>query len=449
MTLCQLNVIRRTARRGRHRGRLTHPEGASVRARGWQGRKTWLAPLVAATSVAALAACASTGGSSGGGVSSGGSGSSGDGSTYTIHAIVSETGSDSFLGVEEKAALQALAKHVNATGGIDGKKLAFAISDNQSTAATSVSLASPLLAQSPVLLVGSVTSVDRPVDDLVNSSGPVIYDLSPGDHPKLGGYVYSTSNSTVNQTKAFINFVKSKGWTRVAAITSTDSSGQDGWENIQQAAAGSGGAVKVVSHQTFDPSDVSVTTQLSKIKAANPQALFIWTTGTPLTTVLKGMQSLGLSSMPTLTTNGNASFKELSSLSSDLPAQLYFPGAPFMVGPSHLTGQTKTQVQAFDAAIKASGQTAPDEGDALSYDPGLILVSALRKLGTGATAQQIHSYISGLTSFQGIDGTYDFKASQPDNRGLTIKDVYVAEWNKSAQDWTAASGPAGQALSTP
>src|SRR6201995_4385891 len=408
-----------------------------MRSRGWQKRTSWLAPCIAAASVVTLAACASSGGSSGGSVGSGGS-------TYTIHAIISETGSAAFLGVEQKAALQALAKHVNATGGIDGKKLAFAFSDNQSTAATSVSLASPLLSQSPVLMVGSVTTTDKPVDGLANSGGPVIYDLSPGDQPKLGGYVYSTSNSTVNQTKAFVNFAQSKGWTRVAAITSTDSSGQDGWANIQKATAGS--PVKIVSHQTFDPTDVSVTTQLSKIKASNPQALFIWTTGTPLTTVLKGMQTLGLSSLPTMTTNGNASLKELSSLSGDLPSQLYFPGAPFMVGPSHLTGQTKAQVQAFDSAIKASGQAAPDEGDALAWDPGLILVSALRKLGTGATAKQIHTYISGLTSFQGIDGTYDFKASQPDNRGLTIKDVYVAEWNKSAQDWTAASGPAGEAL---
>src|SRR6201994_1887418 len=408
-----------------------------MRSRGWQKRTSWLAPCIAAASVVTLAACASSGGSSGGSVGSGGS-------TYTIHAIISETGSAAFLGVEQKAALQALAKHVNATGGIDGKKLAFAISDNQSTAATSVSLASPLLSQSPVLLVGSVTTTDRPVDDLAGGSGPVIYDLSPGDHPKLGGYVYSTSNSTVNQTKAFINFVKSKGWTRVAAITSTDSSGQDGWTNIQKASAGS--SVKIVNHQTFDPTDVSVTTQLSKIKASNPQAVFIWTTGTPLTTVLKGMQSLGLSSLPPMTTNGNASLKELSSLSSDLPAQLYFPGAPFMVGPSHLTGQTKAQVQAFDSAIKASGQAAPDEGDALAWDPGLILVSALRKLGTGATAKQIQSYISGLTSYPGIDGTYNFKASQPDNRGLTIKDVYITEWTQASQSWTESSGPAGEAL---
>lgn len=186
-----------------------------MRSIGWQGRKAWLAPLVAGASVAgasvaALAACAS-GGSGGGSVGSGG------GSTYTIHAIVSETGSASFLGVEQKAALQALAKHVNATGGIKGTKISFDISDNQSSAATSVSLASPLVSQSPVLLVGSVTTTDRPVDDLVNSGGPVIYDLSPGDHPKLGGYVYSTSNSTVNQTKAFVNFVKAKGWTRAGS----------------------------------------------------------------------------------------------------------------------------------------------------------------------------------------------------------------------------------------
>ena len=256
------------------------------------GHRRLTAMAAAAVAAGTVAACASSGGgSSGAGGTAGGSGGSG----YTIHAIISETGSASFLGSEQKVALQALAKHVNATGGIDGHQLSFAISDNQSTASTSVSLASPLLGQSPVLLVGSVTSTDRPVDDLVNSGGPVIYDLSPGDHPKPGSFVYSTSNSTTNQTKAFVNFAKAKGWTKVAAITSTDSSGQDGWNNIQKAVAGSGGAVSIVNHQTFAPTDVSVTTQLSKIKASNPQALFIWTTGTPLTTVLKGMQTLGLS----------------------------------------------------------------------------------------------------------------------------------------------------------
>jgi branched-chain amino acid transport system substrate-binding protein len=377
-----------------------------------------------------------------GGSSSGGSAS---GSAYTIHAIVGETGSASFLGTEEAAAFNALAKHVNATGGIDGHPLAFAISDNQSTASTSVSLASPLVGQAPVLLVGSITSTDKPVDDLVTSGGPVVYDLSPGDHPALGSYVYSSSNSTINQTQAFINFAESKGWKKVAVINSTDSSGQDGWTNIQRAVAGSNGAVTITDHEAFDPTAVSVTTQLSKIKATNPQAVLVWTTGTPLGTVLSGMQQLGMNSLPTMTTNGNASYSEMQKLSGELPPQLYFPGAPFMVGPQDLTGQTKTEVQAFDTAMQAAGQKVPDEGDALAWDPGLILVSALRKLGTGATASQIHQYIDSLTSFAGINGTYNFTdKSISDNRGLTITSVYIAQWDKSQGEWTAASGPAGK-----
>ena len=357
---------------------------------------------------------------------------------------MSETGSASFLGVEEAAALNALAKQTNATGGIDGHQLKFAISDNQSTASTSVSLASPLVSSSPILMVGSVTATDKPVDDLVNSNGPVVYDLSPGDHPTRGSFVYSSSNSTTNQAQAFINYAKSKGWSKIGVITSTDSTGQDGWTNIQKAVAASSGAVTVTDHQTFDPTSVSVTTQLSQIKASNPQAVIVWTTGTPLGTVLSGMQQLDMSSLPTMTTNGNASVSELQRLSGEVPAQLYFPGAPFMAGAQFLTGQTKTEVEAFDSAMKAAGTKNPDEGDALSWDPGLILVSALRKLGTSATAAQIHQYIDSLTSFAGINGTYNFtNTSIPDNRGLTINSVYVSQWNKSTDSWSAVSGPAG------
>jgi branched-chain amino acid transport system substrate-binding protein len=409
----------------------------------WPVRLTALS--AAALTAAAVAGCSSSSsGTSDPAAGSSSSGASASGSTYTIHAIVSETGSASFLGAEEAAAFNALAKHVNATGGIDGHQLAFSVSDNQSSASTSVSLASPLVGQAPVLLVGSITSTDKPVDDLVTSNGPVVYDLSPGDHPALGSDVYSSSNSTINQTQAFINFAESKGWKKVAVINSTDSSGQDGWTNIQRAVAGSNGAVTVTDHEAFDPTAVSVTTQLSKIKATNPQAVLVWTTGTPLGTVLSGMQQLGMN-LPTMTTNGNASLAEMQKLAGELPTQLYFPGAPFMVGPQDLAGQTKTQVQAFDAAMQAAGQKVPDEGDALAWDPGLILVSALKKLGTGATASQIHQYIESLTSFAGINGTYNFTdKSIPDNRGLTITSVYIAQWSKSQGEWTAASGPAGK-----
>ncbi|HLI25376.1 MAG TPA: ABC transporter substrate-binding protein, partial [Acidimicrobiales bacterium] len=309
----------------------------------------------------------------------------------------------------------------------------------------SVSLASPLISQVPLLIIGSVTTVDRPVDALVTSNGPVIYDLSPGDHPGRGTYVYSSGNSTVNQAQAFINFAESKGWHHIGAITSTDASGQDGWKSIQKAVSGSNGAVTVTDHETFAPTAVSVTTQLSKIKATNPQALMVWTTGTPFSTVAKGMQQVGLN-LPTMTTNGNESYKELTSISSELPSQLYFPSSQFQVPPSQLNSAAATAVTNFVSAMKAAGQPVPDEGDALAWDPGLIFISALKKVGINASASKIHSYIASLSDFEGVNGTYNFTdPSVPDNRGLTIQSVYITQWNSSSDNWVAVSGPAGKA----
>lgn len=418
------------------------PATTGQRTRRSRRRAVCLTALSAGVLPVLLAACGVQGSS--GGSSSATSGTKA-GSTYTIHAILSVTGSAAFLGTSEKAALLAMQKQVNSSGGINGHPVNFAISDNQSVASTSVSLASPLISQVPMLIVGALTTADRPVDNLATSKGPVIYDLSPGDHPAKGSTVYSASNSTTSQTKAFVNFAKTKGWSKVAAITSTDTSGQDGWTNIQKAVAGSGGAVSVISHQTFDPKAVSVTTQLSQIKAANPQALFIWTTGTPVATVFKGMQQLGMGSLPTMTTNGNASAQQMKSLANVLPAKLYFPGAPFQVGPQHLTGEEKTAVQTFDTAMKAQGVPVASEGNALAWDPALLLISALKKEGVNATAQQINQYIASQTSFAGINGTYNFvNDPSPDNRGLGLSSIYITSWDKSAGNWAPESGPAGQ-----
>jgi branched-chain amino acid transport system substrate-binding protein len=395
---------------------------------------------VGALAVAAAfgtAACASSG-------TSGGS----SGNTYHVPAILSITGSASFLGTQERNALLALERQVNATGGIKGKKLKFDISDNQSSPSVGVSLASKLIAKSPVLITGSVTSTNRPVDNLVTANGPVIYDLSPGDHPDRGSMVFSASASTASQTEAFVNFAKAKGWKRVGAITSTDASGQDGWEGIQKATRATNGAVTVTNHETFAPTDVSVTSQLAKIKSTRPDAIFAWSTGTPVSSVFKGLQQLGMSQVPLMTTNGNASYAAMQKLASILPNQLFFPGGAFQFEPGQLKGAQRQVVTDFDAAMKRQGSIVPDEGNALAWDPGLILVSALRKVGTGASAKDIGGYINKLKSFTGIVGTYDFVTPSvaPDNRGIGTASVLISRWDPKKKRWVGVSGPGGRSL---
>jgi branched-chain amino acid transport system substrate-binding protein len=401
-------------------------------------RRIAVATLAVVTALGA-AACASSS-------SSGGGGSSGD--TYHIPAILSITGSASFLGTQERNALLALEKQVNATGGIKGKKLKFDIEDNQTSPSVAVSLASKVISKSPVLITGSVTSTNRPVDNLVTSNGPVIYDLSPGDHPKRGGMVFSAAASTASQTAAFVNFAKAKGWKRVGAITSTDASGQDGWEGIEKNAKATGGAVAVTDHETFAPTDVSVTSQLAKIKATKPDAVFVWSTGTPVSSVFKGMQQLGMSKTPTMTTNGNAAYAAMQKLKTILPDQLFFPGGAFQFDLSQLQGEQKQVVSTFDTAMKRQGSVVPDEGNALAWDPGLILVSALRKVGPDASAKEISSYINKLTGHTGIAGTYNFvdPGVAPDNRGIGTDSVMISRWDPSKNRWVGVSGPGGKSL---
>lgn len=391
-----------------------------------------------------LAACGSSSSSAKGTSSNTSATTASAKSPYVIHALLSETGAAGFLGTREAKALQVLAKHVNATGGIDGHPVQMSIQDNQSNPATSVSLATKLISSGvPFILNGSFVAVDQAVDALAGPKGPFIYDLSPGTYPKAGSMVFSAGTSTNLDAQAYLTFLKSKGLTNIAAITSTDGSGVDGWHQLKTALAKPEfSSFHLLTHQTFDPTAVNVTTQLSVIKSQHPQAIIIWTTGTPLGTVLQGMSSLGMSNIPTVTTNGNAIYSELKHFSSILPTTLYFPVAALDLAPADISNpQVKAQVKIFQAAVTSAGGH-PSDAWALAWDPPLLLIGALRKLGINATASQIQAYMQNLHNVPGVYGIYN--TSYNDHRGLSANDVFMTQWNGNS--YTLLSGPGGTPL---
>lgn len=368
------------------------------------------------------------------------------GAPVVFHAVVSETGAASFLGSREAKALNVVAQQVNSTGGIDGHPMKVEIQDNQSNPATAVQLAQPWISQGvQFILNGSVVASDKAVDALATSSGPFIYDLSPGTHPKPGSMIFSSGISTKSDAAAYLNFLASKGMTRVAIMNSTDGSGVDGYSAFTAALSTKAfSKFKMVSHQTFDPTSVSVNTQLAKIKAARPQALIVWTTGTPLGVVLQGMASLGMDSIPTVTTDGNAAYAELTKFSSLLPKKIFFPTGALYVPPSDLKGSLRASVASFDKAVAAVHGHGGDPWG-LSYEPALLLVGALKHLGIHATAKQILNYMQHLHNVAGIYGSYS--TSIKDHRGVHTNSIYMSTWNGSS--FIPVSGPGGRAAGTP
>jgi branched-chain amino acid transport system substrate-binding protein len=363
---------------------------------------------------------------------------------YTINAILSLTGSGAFLGQDQAAGYNLVEQVVNSSGGINGTPIHFSIADDQSSPQVAAQLASGLIAQHVQVILGStLVAPCRVIAALVEDNGPFNYCLSNGFQPKTGSYVFSINFSTIDSVGAMIRYFKGRGWTRLAYIVSTDATGQDAETNINAAlATAAGTGVQVVAREHFNATDINVAAQMSRIKAANPNVVITWATGSPLGTLLRGVRDAGID-LPLGTSAGNLTYAEMKQFDSIMPAELYFSAPGPMADGAHIDKQVAPAMTAFKAALTKDGIVA-QQGYVFAWDSAFATIGALKKLGLGASAAQIRAYLASQHALPGASGIYDF-ADHP-QRGLTISSVYVVRWDRSRNSWVAASEPGGAPL---
>ncbi|HEY5348208.1 MAG TPA: ABC transporter substrate-binding protein [Candidatus Lustribacter sp.] len=360
---------------------------------------------------------------------------------YEITTIIPLTGGGSFLGKSQAQSLQAVETLVNKHGGIKGRPIHFLIKDDQSSPQVAVQLTNAALAEKPPVLLGSsISAMCNAMTAIVKTAGPTQYCFSPGIRPVKGSYTFSSSVSVFDLAIVGLRYLKSRGLDRVAIITSTDASGQDG-EHAFDAAAQRPElqGLHIVEHAHFNPSDVSVSAQMAEIKASKPDVIVAWSTGTPFGTLLRGILNAGID-VPTMGGNGNATYQQMAQYKSILPKELLFPSPRFIAHDQVLPGPIRDAQDLFFNAFKAVG-IRPDIAHSESWDPALIFVDALRHVGTNATAEQVRAYIANLHGFTGINGIYDFRDGS--QRGLTANSAIVVRWNPKLDTWVGVSGPGG------
>ncbi|HEX3346969.1 MAG TPA: ABC transporter substrate-binding protein [Acetobacteraceae bacterium] len=364
---------------------------------------------------------------------------------YQVNVIMPLTGGASFLGQAEQQALQLVEKQVNASGGIQGRPLAFVFHDDQSSPQISVQLASQIVPTHPAVMLGSsIVAMCNAIAPLM-TSGPVQYCFSPGIHPKEGSYTFTSSVSTYDLARALIRYYRLKGWTKLGIITSTDASGQDAQKGIDAALAlPENKDVKPVATVHFNPTDVSVAAQIETIKAASPQAMIAWTTGAPIATIFKAVVQAGLD-IPVGTTDGNMTRAQMTQYASFLPKQLYIPAAEWvMLGGAEVSDPRVRQKQQDFVKVYQDAGLKPDVASALAWDPGQNVVAALRAVGPQASAADVKAWLEKLKDYAGVDGVYDF-TRQP-QRGLDVQNAVVTLWNPAKDTWEPMSEPAGAPL---
>jgi branched-chain amino acid transport system substrate-binding protein len=364
----------------------------------------------------------------------------------TIPVILPLTGNASFLGQGIQRVLKVVENVVNKDGGIRGSQLRFEFRDDQTSPQVAVQLTSALVARQPTVIMGSgLVAMCNAMAPLVRN-GPVDYCLSPAAQPMPGSFMYSTNTSTRDLIMADFRFFKSRGWTRVATISSSDATGQDFEKGVDAAmGAAENHGIEIVASPRFNQSDVSVAAQLERIKAADPQVLVAWTTGAPIATIFKGIVQADLS-IPVVTTNGNQTFEQMGQYAAFLPKELYFASSLFEPheGVLSLDPHIEAAQKSFYAAM-AEAKAPVDIVAAHAWDPAMMLVAALRKIGPDATAAQIKQFLDNLSGYAGVNGIYDFKKSP--QRGLDFGSTVVTRWDAASRHWTMVSKPGGEALS--
>jgi len=365
---------------------------------------------------------------------------------YDINVILPLSGLASFLGKAEQQALVIVEKFVNRTGGIKGRPAHFVFYDDQSSPQISVQLMKQVTASKPPVILGSSLVADCNAMLPLASDGPVVYCFSPGIHPQAGSYGFTASVSTHDLQIALLRYFRLEGWSRIALITSTDATGQDAERGIDEAASlPENKSIEIVEHAHFNPTDVSVSAQIERMKGKQPQAIIAWSTGTPIATVFKAISQSGMD-LPVATTNGNQTYAQMEQYASFLPKQLFIPTAEWLNPPQGVTLDARVEQahKTFFAEFKVGGQR-PDVAATLAWDPAMIVVEGLRQLGTEASAMQLRDHILHLKGYGGVNGVFDFeKVAQ---RGLDVTSAIVTRWDAAAKEFDVVSQPGGVPIS--
>lgn len=366
------------------------------------------------------------------------------GAPVELDVVLSLTGPGGFGGQANQKSLGVFENDVNARGGIGGRPLKLVFHDDQTSPQFVVQLMNGIIARHPAVVVGpAFAALCNAVAPMV-ASGPVDYCLSPSIYPPKGSYVFSNGPSQADLIDAIVLYYRDRGIKRIAAITTTDATGQDADKALEAEFAtpdAKRAGLVLVAHEHYNPTDIDVSAQVARMKAGTPGGVIAWTSGTPLGTFLRSWKAAGLD-IPVGTSPSNMTRAQMTQYASIMPKEIYFSGAPFPVGlGANLV--VRALVDEYAAAMKRAG-IATDYQTGLAWDPLAIVVDALRHVGPNANATQVRDYIANMRGFAALDGIFDFVAVP--QRGIDQSNLIVMRWDAQRDLWSAATRVGGGIL---
>ena len=349
-----------------------------------------------------------------------------------IGAMFALSGPAAHIGTPTKLVAEMVVKKINQEGGINGRPIKLILGDTESNPAKAASLAKKFIFTDKVAaIIGpTTTGLGMQVKKIVEEAGVPTYMCVGGDPVIMGGkfgaftYVFKSPQRSSTAVKKLYSYLKAKKLTKVALLTAADSFGKDGARWLTKLAPEYG--ITIVAQESFGPKDTDMTTQLTKIKNAKPQAIVCWTIGPAGPIVAKNKAQLGIK-IPLFQCHGEPGPKyvELAGKASEgdrMPATKLMAAADLPANDPQ-----KKVIDEFIHLYKDvyhyNKQFPLNTHSGYAWDAIYIVTNAMKKAGTDPKA--LRAAIEGTRGYVGVSGIYNL--TPQDHNGLGVDSMVIVQ----------------------
>lgn len=293
------------------------------------------------------------------------------------------TGNVANYGKSMKSGFELAVEELNKAGGINGKKVRIVEADNKSEPSESGNAATKLVTQDKVIaVVGPATSgavaASEPI--LTGAKVPLIApcatapEITLTKDGKTKQFVFRACFIDPYQGEIMANYAsQDKKFKKVAILHDSSSDYSKGLSKVfTEKFTAQGGTI--TADEAFLAKDIDFKAALTKIKATNPDAVYIPAYYEEVGKIIKQAREIGLN-VPLLGTDGWDSPKLVEIAGKTATNNCYFTNA--------YTAEDKDPgVQKFISAYKAKFNKVPDVFALEGYNAGLVLFNALKTANT-------------------------------------------------------------------
>lgn len=319
-------------------------------------------------------------------------------SVIQVGEVGSMTGPEATFGVSSHQGVDLAIRQLNSLGGIKGKKIEVVILDDQSKPEEAATAATKLITENKVSVILGEVASSRSLAMAPIAQKYKIPMISPAStHPGVtatGDYIFRVCFIDPFQGQVMAKFalhqLKLK---RAAILTDVKSDYSRGLSEYFRAAFQKEGG-QIVVEESYGSGDRDFKSQLTAIRAKNPEAIFIPGYYAEVGLIARQARELGISAI--LLGGDGWDSQKLAEIGGKAIQNSYFS--------NHYSNESQSpQTQDFITQFKTTYGVLPDGLSAMGYDAVMVLADAMKRAKSFQPAD-IRDALASTQNFSGVTG---------------------------------------------